>query len=129
MNNLNKLALAAALLAIPAQGTAETAQLSAPPAAHADYITACIQGGGMAGHAPLGATTTVDVLQIQPAARFIELSVMTERPAQTTIFWLPATGNAVNSLLFGTTTMAFSARSVKLSPSTSAATSWCVRVR
>jgi hypothetical protein len=117
--------LALATLAVP--GGAHT--IPSTPTTHADYINACIQGGGMGGHAPLGATTTVDVLQIQPTARFIELSVMTDRPNVTTIFWLPASGNMVTTSLFGTTTMAFSARSVKLSPSSAAATSWCVRVR
>ena len=124
MIKLNTSAFAAVLIAVSAPGMAQTV-----PASHADYITACIQGGGMAGHAPLGATTNVDVLQIQPAARYIELSVMTDRPNVTNIFWVPATGSAINTPLFGTTTMAFSARSVKLSPSSAAATSWCVRVR
>ena len=63
------LVMAATLAAAPA----------IPPAPHADYVTACIQGGGMAGHAPLGTTTTVDVLQISgTTVRFVELSVMAE---------------------------------------------------
>ncbi len=114
------LVMASALAAAPA----------IPPAPHADYITACIQGGGMAGHAPLGTTTSVDVLQISATTvRFVELSVMAEPGTTTTVTWLPATGTAVNSILFGTTTMAFATKFVKLSPPSNGATSWCVRVR
>jgi|GEM_PF-6307151 len=119
------------VLAAAAQASVPFAAATAPaavPLPHAEYMKACLTSGGMTGHYPT--IGSADIFQVSPAARLVRLSVLAEPGANVTVSWLHPTTTIpqINTTLFGSTSMAFSARSVKLSTGGTMPVSWCARV-